>query len=180
MELNRAMELDRAAKDGELKIARRINEGTSFSFVILSFVLAAVTIAYGGLYMHESLAKPDDTINVGLYWATYPVILAAMVGIAWFSVDYGEFKIRKTGGTPRGRYILICGCLILVSLFSQVGVYNALTTPNTHELNTLGLILGSIVVGVGVIIFGVAVFLAVKFHQTSPQAPKGDEEVGLP
>jgi len=132
--------------------------GLSKAFLAALIVVSIVTIVYGSVYIHESEAKVDDSVNWPLFWMAAALQQCIIGALMLATYRYASRQVptgQSTLGDRRlepGKYAFIVISLILCSYLVQAGVYNAIATPNVEHWNSIGLIFGSVLAGVGSLI----------------------------
>lgn len=144
----------------ENSVKKYINEnGMNSGFIVLLLAISLVGFVFGGMHIHECTTKKDDTTNYWLYVFTSLFIVLGTIVIARSSYIYGQQKITKN--------VFIGSCIVLTLsiLVAQIGVFNAIATPNTEGWNEAGKWLGSILVVAAAVFLGGGGYFAVKKYQ---------------
>ena len=133
----------------------------SVMVTIFAFLLAIFGIIYGSMYIYESsLSKEDDTeVNYNLYVLSFPVLVFCMIAITTGAVLYGR------GRMDNWQFTLQCVLISVILLTCQIGIVNAIATPNTAEWGEIGTVLGSVLTGTNVALFSWACYRAHKHGQ---------------
>jgi hypothetical protein len=146
------------------------NNRISALYIIGLFLLGITGVGIGGAYIHECTAKKDDTINYGLYGFTTAMITLSTVCIAWTSYMFGKKNLETIS------FRLIVGGAILLILFAQIGVVNALATPNDPQWNEAGLWSGGIVLAMGLFFIAMGAWHIRKNWKLGKREKKAAEE----
>ena len=134
--------------------------GVSIAFLVILITVSIVTIVYGSVYIHESEASVDNTVNWPLFWMAMALQQCIIAGLMLATYRFASRECVKKGGSwvcqdrrmGKVKYGVVVGFLVLCSYLVQTGVYNAIATPNVDYWNSIGLIFGSVLVGIGSLI----------------------------
>lgn len=152
------------------KLKKEVDEkGISAALLGVLIFVSIVTITYGSVYIHESDAKNDTEVNWPLFWMAQGLQYLIIAGLALATYKFASripVNTKEKPGTRRlgtGKYVAICVLLFICSTLVSTGVYNAIATPNIEEWKTLGMIFGSVLVGIGgIIAIGLGVYFVKK------------------
>lgn len=134
------------------------DKSNSVMVTIFAILLSIFGIVYGSMYIYESsLSKEDDTeVNYNLYVLSFPVLIFCLICITTGAVLFGKGKMLSW------QFTLQCIFISIILLTCQIGIVNAIATPNTSEWGQIGTVLGSVLTATNVALF---VWASFRIHK---------------
>lgn len=165
------MQMNNAVVQTERELMQYIeNNRISALYITGLFLLGITGVGIGGAYIHECTAKKDDTINYGLYGFTTFMITLSTGCIALTSYKFGKKNLQAISF-----WLIVIGAILLI-LFAQIGVVNALATPNDPQWNEAGQWLGGIVLTMGLFFIAMGAWHIRKNWKLGKREKKAAEE----